>query len=103
MATDEQTIRNELEDFIRASGGDVASQMSRVRSAMDLYFMHGQWACTRDLPEKAISSFKACLKIVPDAPIIHCALSRVHLTRGDLVKAERYARRALHAIGTPTS
>jgi hypothetical protein len=57
--------------------------------------MHGQWACTNDLPDKAIRSFTTCLKLQPNAPIIHCALSRIYLTRGDLVKADRHARRAL--------
>ncbi|HYA27638.1 MAG TPA: hypothetical protein VEI95_02385 [Acidobacteriota bacterium] len=93
--TDEATIRNELEGYIKASGSDVSEQMRRAQSTMDLYFMHGQWACTNDLPEKAIRSFKTCLRFEPNAPIIHCALSRIYLTRGDLAKADRHARRVL--------
>ena len=94
-SSNEEVVRNELEKFIKASGGNVSAQMSQARSTMDLYFMHGQWACTNDLPEKAIRSFTTCLKLEPNAPNIHCALSRIHLTRGDLAKADRYARRAL--------
>ena len=92
---DEVAVRNELEEFIKTFGDDVNLHMRQVQSAMDLYFMHGQWACTHDLPEKAIRSFMTCLKLKPDAPIIHCALSRIHLTRGDLARADRHARRAL--------
>jgi len=93
--SNQASVRSELEEFIKASGGDVDAQMIQVRSDMDLYFMHGQWACTNDLPEKAIRSFTTCLKIVPNSPVIHCALSRIHMTRGDLGKADRHARRAL--------
>jgi tetratricopeptide (TPR) repeat protein len=95
MATDDATIRIELEGFITASGTNPDAQMTQVRSQMDLYFVHGQWACTNDLPQKAVDSFERCLKIDPNAAIIHCALSRIHLTRGDLAKAEKHARRAL--------
>jgi hypothetical protein len=88
-------IRNELEQFIEASGGNVSEHMARINSQMDLYFAHGQWACTNDLPDKAIRSFMVCAKLVPNAPIIYSALSRVHLTRGDFARADKHARRAL--------
>lgn len=91
----ETAIRNELEQFIQTSGNDVNKQMQQARTTMDLYFMHGQWACLNDLPEKAIRSLMTCLKLEPNAPLVHSALSRIHLTRGDLAKADRHARRAL--------
>jgi hypothetical protein len=94
-SSNETIIRNELEELIKASGGDVAALMGQVRGTMDLYFTHGQWACTNDLPDKAIRSFTTCLKLDPNAAIIHSALSRIHMTRGDLVKADRHARRAV--------
>jgi hypothetical protein len=88
------SVRAELIDLITAVGGDAGGTLARVIAPYDEFLLHGQHACSHDLTDKALRSFRECVRLRPDAFLPHCALARIYLTQGNLIKAEKSARRA---------
>lgn len=66
-------------------------------SEYDYYMLHGQLSCGRDLPEKAIRSFRECIRINPESFSAFTALALIHRGRGEFEQALEHLEKA-HAI-----
>jgi tetratricopeptide (TPR) repeat protein len=87
-------IRDELRQFLVDAGANPERELTRVVTLNDELFLHGQYACSQNLVDKAIRSFKELARLSPGAWTPHCALGRIYMTQGNIVKAEKSTRRA---------
>jgi len=93
-----ETVRSDVEQYLLDLPKNVQKpSMKKVESDYDLYLLHGQLSCARDLPEKALRSFNECLQLNPASFTACAALGNVHRGRGELTQALDYFEKA-HAI-----
>jgi tetratricopeptide (TPR) repeat protein len=87
-------IREELSAFLEIAGVSKDDTFATLFSPYDEILLHGQYACTNDQVDKALRSFKECVRLRPDAFVPQCALGRILMGQGFYTKAEKYIRRA---------
>lgn len=87
-------IREELVVMLDKARVDRNAELARIVSPYDELLLHGQYACANDQVEKAVRSFKECIRLRPDSLIALCAMGRIRMTQGMFVKAEQYFRKA---------
>lgn len=88
-------VCEQLKGFMAEDGLDANTEFSVLKSPFEVFYRHAEYACTRDMVDASIRSFKECLRINPDSYLPNYALARVFMTRGEYHKAEKYIDRTI--------
>ena len=87
-------VREELVTFIENAKADKDKELAKLVTPYDEFLLHGQYACANDQVEKALRSFKECVRLRQDSFVAQCALGRIYMVQGQFAKAEKRIRKA---------